>query len=404
MRMLANIISLGTALFHDKMGPRLTCILGLIFLVTGMSLTYLACLRVFVIPYYVLGMFMTLCSCGTYACYTSGLSTCLKNFDPKHRGKVVGVLLCVYGLTGGLFSAIFQFVFLGNLVAFIFFMLVFVSSVPVVGIIFLNVVPKQKTEESVASTEETRLITPEAGEDATPINNQEEIEKTKEDDENVPTYRVILTLEFWLFAICIFCSMGSSVCLISNIGTVVQSYGGPPSIVAILMIIYSVASSTGRIVVGLLSDQLSSYMTRATFLNISFVIIGTCLFTLIFAVIPMFYPLIFIFGFSYGGMMSMTPTMISDRWGTKYFATNSSTCFLFQLLGSYLLGTVMASSIYQSHIVVEGGKRCRGRACFQLTFIICTALCLVSFMTALVLMHRSKKLYVKLNKQKTAKA
>jgi OFA family oxalate/formate antiporter-like MFS transporter len=406
MRMLSNLVSLLTGLFHDRFGPRLTCTVGLILLLIGYSLLYMVCMKFFVVSYWVLGLFLMTISCGTFACYTSGLSTCLKNFDPKHRGKVVGVLLCVYGLTGGSFSAVFQFIFGGNLMHFIFFMLIFCGSVPVAGIVFLNVVPK-KEMTSTLTDEQSRLLpnpniqnqvdTSEATDP--PTLEQADMEKKVEEvktevvnDNSLPTYHVIMTLDFWLLSLCVFCSMGSSVCLLSNIGSVVQSYGGDQSIVAILMIIYSVASSFGRILLGLLSDRLARWITRATFLNCCFLLIGACLFSFVFATVPFFYPLMFFFGIFYGGMMSTTPTFIGDKWGTKHFATNLAAVFLFQLLGSYLLSTVMASSIYQSHIR-GGGKKCRGQACFQLTFIICTALSLVSFITCLVIMHRSKSLY-----------
>jgi hypothetical protein len=320
--------------------------------------------------------------------------------------------LCIYGLTGGVFSAIFAYVFKENLVSFLFFMGCFCSAAPIAGIVFLNVVPQRKVEEPVAeATEATRLVSPEAGtNDSTSVNGEEteQVETIQKpvavvDDGSVPTYRMVLTLDFWLLGVCVFCSMGSSITLLSNLGGVVQSYGGAQSVTAILMMIYSVASSTGRIMMGVLSDKLSFFMTRVTFLNCCFLSIGACLFTCVFAIVPMFYPLMFIFGVSYGGMMCMTPSIISDRWGTKYFSTNLAGVFLFQLLGSYLLGTLMASSIYQSHIV-GSGKKCRGRACFQLTFVICTGLCLISFITALVLMHRTKPIYAKINKAKKESA
>jgi MFS family permease len=265
------------------------------------------------------------------------LSTNVKNFHSKHRGKVIGILLCIYGLTGGVFAAIYEYIFQENVVAYIFFQACFCSAAPIAGIIFLNVVPQKKEPEIIAANEETRLVTPEAGSDS--VNGDDEVETITKpvvsEQDGVSTFRMLLTIDFWLLSLCVFCSMGSSITLLSNLGGVVESYGGARSATAVLMMIYSVASSTGRIVMGLLSDRLSFFMTRMTFLNCCFLSIGACLFTCIFAITPMFYPLMFIFGISYGGMMASTPTLISDRWGTRYFATNLAAVFLFQLLGSY---------------------------------------------------------------------
>ncbi|KAL0489306.1 hypothetical protein AKO1_010650 [Acrasis kona] len=385
MRMLSNLFSLATGVFHDRAGPRLTCSMGLILLVIGYSLFYMTLLRLFVVPYWVLGLFLTTLSWGTNACYTSGLSTCLKNFDPKHRGKIVGSLLCIYGMTGGLFSALFRFVFAGNIVHFVFFMLLFCGSMPIIGIIFLS--SKQQDPVNV-NDERTGLLT-NPNVDPSESTEDNSIIKKQVKDDNPPTYRVIMTQEFWLLSLCTFCSMGSSVCLLNNLGSVVQSYGGEETIVAILMIIYSAASSFGRILLGLLSDRLSQWMSRPAFLNCCYLSIGICMFCFAYSTVPMFYVLIFLFGVSYGGMMSTTPTLIGDLWGTKHFATNVATVFLFQLLGSYLISTVMASNIYESYIRGDG-KKCRGRNCFMYTFIICAALSIVSYTTCLVIMRRIK--------------
>jgi MFS family permease len=172
----------------------------------------------------------------------------------------------------------------------------------------------------------------------------------------------------------------------------VLSYGGKGTETGLLVIIFSLANCIGRIIFGMLSDRLKKYASRTTFLNISVIFMGACQYAFAFATLPLFYPLIVLTGLAYGGLWCMAPSFVSDRYGAKWFGVNTSIANLASTAGSYVLATAVAAAIYQHHIVGKGNK-CHGAQCFQITFFITTGVCVFAFITGLVLMYRTRKMY-----------
>jgi MFS family permease len=198
------------------------------------------------------------------------------------------------------------------------------------------------------------------------------------------------TGDFWIFMFCGFCG-SSGIAITNNLGSVVDSYGGDPTIVPLLFTLYSIGLSTGKFTIGYLSDRLALYATRATFYNFGALLQILC--AVSFATFPVstFYVLVFILGVSNGAGASMMYAFMSQRFGNLYFGTNCTITYIGSSASSYIFATWLASSIYEANITGEG-KMCHGMKCFQATFLIVTIVCVIGFISGLVLMYRVRNI------------
>jgi hypothetical protein len=53
-------------------------------------------------------------------------------------------------------------------------------------------------------------------------------------------------------------------------------------------------------------------------------------------------------------MFDRAPVLVNELWGAKFFGSNFTAIGFGPAVGSYLLGTLMAGKIYESHTKVEG--------------------------------------------------
>ena len=89
----------------------------------------------------------------------------------------------------------------------------------------------------------------------------------------------------------------------------------------------------------------------------------------------------------------MTPPLVAERFGSRSFAALNALCNLATALGSFVLNAQLSARLYQSHIPEGGGTTCLGKDCFQTTFLILAALCVVGGFSTLFLSHRLRGLY-----------
>lgn len=425
MSSAGNIMGILPALFHDYLGPRPTAFLASVLMSSGYALIYMACAGWFPSQYWLIGCFYLIFSAGESACFTSAMATSIKNFNPKHRGKVSGMMSCIYGLASAIFSGIFKYVFHQDLMGFLIFLTLFAGIVPLVSGIFLNVVPKdfdrkRKLQEELEHHE--KMLN--RGDEAVvvvsaSINDQEEQQLEQESEEmillktktkhitttpppdvdiSLAPWNMVRTVDFYLFCLSIFAGMGVGQSITNNLGSAVVSYGGTKDAVPTMLIINSIASCIGRIVMGYLSDRLSPFAIRPSFLNICVFLMGCVSFLFAFANVSFIYFLVFCYGFAYGGINAVIVAYLADRFGPKYLGMNNTICKLSALLGNYLMATVLASTIYQSHIK-GSGKTCHGRDCYQVTFLIMSGICLLAYVSTLLLMHRNQAIYAEIRKK-----
>jgi hypothetical protein len=165
---------------------------------------------------------------GCSGAYLATLSTNIKNFDQKHRGKVVGSLLALYGISSAIFSATYTYILHQNLQMFLLFCAIATGSIPLLGVVFMNVVPppdeKKKVIFGSIQTED---------EEVPDIPVMEEIvaaptESKKRDDgfADLNPIQTLLTLDFAIYMVMFLFAVGTGQMIINNLGSVVIAYGG----------------------------------------------------------------------------------------------------------------------------------------------------------------------------------
>jgi MFS family permease len=388
MNNLGSITAIIPGIINDKFGPRLTTLVSSSLMFVGFFLMYVSAAHYIFSTYWLMGIYMCIFSTGASGVYYAGVACNIKNFDARHRGKIFGVMLSVYGLSSALFSAIYAYGFNYRLLEYMLFVSILSAVGPMVsGFIFLNDIPKQTIEEGVPEQKEEDQIEKTA--------EQKPVEEQHTDSN---PFQMLMSLDFYLICVLTFCGVGSGLVITINLGSLVASYGGNPDITPNLIIIYSFASSIGRLIMGVSSDLLGNYANRGTFVNICMIGLGFTSLSFYFATVPLFYPLIFSTGFFYGGVNTMLASVLSERFGAKYYAINTGLQLVASTTASYLIATLLASAIYQSNIPGEG-TLCYGRKCFEPTFLITTTLCVIGYLAGLVLMHRTRGLYALLRSQ-----
>ena len=90
-----------------------------------------------------------------------------------------------------------------------------------------------------------------------------------------------------------------------------------------------------------------------------------------------------------GAFMAMTPIILSDNFGTTYFASIWGTVTLFGGVGNVAIYFVMGV-LYNGETEGEDAM-CYGLKCFRVTFIISTALCIASLIMLIILYKRQTK-------------
>lgn len=211
---------------------------------------------------------------GSGAAFVSAFATSIKNFDPVHRGKVVGILAASFGISSALFTSLFAYVFRGNLLLFLLCVSIVTFVVPMLGIAFLGVNP-QMQDTSTSSSLDNEMDESQLEEhDETRLNRIKSliirnIIPPSTNQENYNPIQMILTFDFWLYCCMFFAGIGSGVVVFNNLGSMVVSYGGHNGEQSKFVIILSLSNCLGRIFFGFISDRFAATATRVTFLNIT---------------------------------------------------------------------------------------------------------------------------------------
>lgn len=368
------------ALFYDRFGPRLTCLISAVMLFIGYFFTYLTVNGTIASPAWLVAIYFLINGTASSAGYTASLGTNVKNFGKKQKGKIVGLLTSLYGISGAIFSAFYKQVFHQDIVPYMLFLAVVSGSVPIIGIAFLNQNPVENvikaTQETLVEDEGTQLL-------------KKEIQIVELPSNDHTPIRMLLTIDFWIMAFAWFVGSGSNLLVTNNLASIVISYGGEDGSQVPMVIVFAFSNCTGRLLLGFLSDRFSKYIQRMTWYNICLLVMSVCQFG--YAILPlyMFYPLVIFTGISYGGMVSTMYSFISDRWGNKYYGINSAIITVASAASSYLISTLLAANIYESHIRGTG-ILCRGRQCYEVTFYITTGLCIFAWICMHFLMYRNR--------------
>eukprot|EP01104_Vermistella_antarctica_P010696 TRINITY_DN2870_c0_g1_i2.p1 TRINITY_DN2870_c0_g1~~TRINITY_DN2870_c0_g1_i2.p1 ORF type:complete len:558 (-),score=104.92 TRINITY_DN2870_c0_g1_i2:70-1743(-) len=125
-------------LVYDYFGPRVSSLIATTLITTGYLLMYLASLDMITRNVYCVGVMAFMVGQGSGYNFNVALNTSSKNFPQEHRGKIVGLMVCFFGLCAGLFTQIYTTFFTGSVSDFLLFLALSCGSVSFLGFLLTN--------------------------------------------------------------------------------------------------------------------------------------------------------------------------------------------------------------------------------------------------------------------------
>eukprot|EP01117_Protostelium_nocturnum_P015391 TRINITY_DN5965_c0_g1_i1.p1 TRINITY_DN5965_c0_g1~~TRINITY_DN5965_c0_g1_i1.p1 ORF type:complete len:522 (-),score=136.25 TRINITY_DN5965_c0_g1_i1:134-1699(-) len=403
-------------------------------------------------PVYLLSACLIMVGLGSSGIYTATVPTNINNFHIKHKGKVVGSLVAMTGFSAAALSAIYKYIFIPNyddletrLQVFFLLLALLLGLGGSFGVIFLNMEPKDEDlrrsrlsrmpaiermsrlsyheydnrssrrgslslpnsrRQSIAAEESNPLLInsiEEALDEWVPANFGSLANEftSKEEYFNVafPQYKWYETLKsinFWLLLPSSVICTAAGAMIIAIIPQLVVSLGLDKSNIPILVSLIAVVNASSRLITGIVSDLLAKNVSRPFFF-VFFSALFACTHTFLsFSTTTWELYLVAIFiGFCYGSVVLLGPVLINELFGAKYWGINYAFLNMGPAGGNYLFASVIASSIYQSHIPPEQDdqKVCHGQRCFKAAFVITSICCAASMVLSLLLWYRTRSLY-----------
>ena len=309
---------------------------------------------------------------GAIFLYMAALTTNIDNFSAKHRGKVVGILDASFSAGPALIALVYGVIFAKghvhdeqnqNLEGFYLMSACLFGAIALLGMIFLT-----NYADSVDSGTVTDYTLPDTSE-----SNEE---WNSEDEKNITGFKLLTKINFhFLFWAYIFCA-GLQLMFQNNIAVYLKSYDleGYTTLFTTLNPIFGVIS---KFIAGFLSDAILHKVPRIVVLfafNIfQTIVMVVCIFwsdqlwVMVLALIGI--------GMPNGALWCLTPTMLSEFYGTKYFGRNWGTVICGNAFGGLAIQTVYGK-IYDASIGYEGRKYCYGLKCFTWSFAMAAVLSL----------------------------
>ena len=315
--------------------------------------------------------------------YVTALSISITNFPIVARGKVVGAIASMFGVSATVVSVLYSNASMG-LAGFFFLFACLMGGSNLLGCLVLRKIPhaddvdpevelqpfeELSMEESPVSstTPTTPKVTlsslPEGRERLTelPLSLTDAVREICAD----PPYRLL----YVTFGI----SCGAGLFVINNLGLMNQSLSGSPeedkASVERLVISLSICNMLGRLLAGQMMDAgfkgnvllgLSSLAISASCLSSALIPEGSQRLLLLTSIVT---------GLGYGGLWAVCPTMMAERYGVLNFGKTFGVVTTAPALTSFLANELIASHIYEAS-ADEGTGICLGQTCYMGSFLL----------------------------------
>ncbi|KAH7675457.1 MFS general substrate transporter domain-containing protein [Dioscorea alata] len=216
---------------------------------------------------------------------------------------------------------------------------------------------------------------------------------TSREDLNV--LQSMLTCEFWLLFLAVACGLGSGLATINNISQVASSLGCSTKEISSLVSLWSIWNFLGRFSIGYISDYFlhSEGYTRPMFMVLTLAVMSIG-HAIISSGLPstLYLGSTFV-GLCYGSICVLMPSITSEIFGLRHFATIFNTIDIATPIGSYILSVRVVGYIYDKESSSSAMHVCMGRHCFMSSFLIMAATCLLGVASSVALFLRTRKFY-----------
>mmetsp|Transcript_19536 Transcript_19536/g.49144 ORF Transcript_19536/g.49144 Transcript_19536/m.49144 type:complete len:265 (-) Transcript_19536:634-1428(-) len=187
-----------------------------------------------------------------------------------------------------------------------------------------------------------------------------------------------------------------AVVVFSTRSQLVVSYGGKNGDQNIFVALFSVCSCLGRSMLGEASQRLlvARGTPRPAFLALSCVLTTAACVVNSHGSLGALYAGAVAGGFAFGSFWSLMPAVLSEIFGTRFFATIYSSICTAPGLGSLLLATGLTSYVYESKAKDHGtGTTCAGPDCFRGAFFLIGLMSLCGMSLSLIVVAKTRARY-----------
>ena len=197
-----------------------------------------------------------------------------------------------------------------------------------------------------------------------------------DDIEGLTFGETIQTVDFWL--IFGFCGVvvGGGLTLLHNLGQLVPAIsGGRTGDVTLLVQLFSLANCLGRVGTGWLSQYCVNrrWAPRTLFTLLVNLVMTLNAVWLTRVTTETLYACVLIGGVAFGSNWSLVPSILSDVFGPKAWASTYNFIGLSSTIGDMALSTALAGHLYDLELKRKGippGGVCVGKDCFEETFTV----------------------------------
>lgn len=316
----------------------------------------------------------------------ASLPVIIGNYSPSRRGRMIGILDSFFSIGPAVFAAIYGVFFVNghitdeqnqNLTGYYMLNGVTFGIFFFIGIFLVRPI----NSDDSAMNERRRLV---QNDGTLPIDLSEDHEESHDQwgtpVQNLTGWKLFRQWDFqfllWAFLLC------SSVQLmfINNIPTYLKSFHNEHYNI-MFTVISPLVSVGGKLLLGFLSDFTIHKVPRVTYQLIlnSLQTVFLLLCTLYVNDIILFFFANVVVSLANSATFCLVPTLLSEQFGTKYFARNWGWFFIGLAIGGFIL-QAMFGYFYDMYLV-GSEKTCYGIHCFQYSFIVgaVLSLCAVLF-------------------------
>ena len=346
---------------------------------------------------------------GSCCGFVTVLPVMLRNFKSKQHGGITGLLFSFFSVGPAVYAAIYGACFIDghvidaakqDLSGYYLFSAVSCLVLYLLGILFINDIPRGDSSENQPSPpqdtdslqgpgEATLLM---SGERSTDVRT----DTLKEDSSNTHTAELTgcalfcrsdFHLVLWPYILC------STVALtfFNNVSAFLKSFHHE-SFVTLCAVLSPIVGIVSNLSLGMASDYTAKKLPRVTYQLVVNIIQGVFLVLCIFfsGNVTVFIFTVVAVSISAGGAMTISPTILTEISGTRYFGRNIGGMIIGQGVGVFVL-QIIVGVLYDAN--KNDNNDCYGQHCFLSSFLILTVLSVITL--ALQAVH----LYVSIKQQ-----
>jgi MFS family permease len=419
----------------DVCGSQVTTVLSLLLVSGGYLLNYLVLSAH--LPFELLYATYFLIGQGSYGMYVNGLSTTLRNFEPRHRGKVVGYMNSLFGLSSVIFTAVYQNLLGQNVETYFLVLAACTLLGNVIGFLFVEEIGRghplgtrwcthwlvERRERQMQAYAQTHTHTYADADDEEEVGvpvqggrNEAGLwlvgAQDAEEGAEGTVHTVVLSRrdrvhrleaalgqeatgltllrspDFYLLFFGFFMVTGTGLMWKNIVGSVTDAFGlGDGSVASSLVMTWGLVNALSRLLAGLLSDLLVARVPRPSWMVLAnLVMLLAHLSYLLVDSSSVLWVIDVGTGVGYGFAFALYNGLLVLYFGTRYVGLNLGMLNLAPAIGGTLF-TFLSTQLVNAATPASSAE-CSGPLCYRNTFVLSSCGLMVGVWVVLLLTYR----------------